>query len=149
MDSASESVHSLATLVGSAVTEQLITAHVSHLVSLSNEPASVSSTQHPSSELLAIGLAALDAFLQATVTGPVLPANESTHVEKLFVSAWNSNNSASHDSVVALHQLRRACLRYFEVDGVVPYAHIPHLELFSLARYILVDSLASETKKHL
>ncbi|QYT01493.1 TPR_REGION domain-containing protein [Trichoderma simmonsii] len=146
MDSASENVNSLATLVGSAVTEQLITAHVSHLVSISNEPAPVSYTQHPSSELLAIGLAALDAFLQATVTGPVLPAKESTHVEKLFVSAWNSSNSESHDSAVALHQLRRACLRYFEVDGVVPYAHIPHLELFSLAKYILVDSLASETK---
>lgn len=146
MDSASESVNSLATLVGNAVAEQLITAHVSHLVSSSNEPASVSSTLHPSSELLAIGLAALDAFLQATVTGPVLPANESTHIEKLFVSAWNSSNSESHDSAVALHQLRRACLRYFEVDGVVPYAHIPHLELFSLAKYILVDTLASETK---
>ncbi|KAF3069533.1 hypothetical protein CFAM422_007205 [Trichoderma lentiforme] len=146
MDSASESVNSLATLVGSAVAEQTITTHVSQLVSLSNEPASVSSTQHSSSELLAIGLAALDAFLQATVTGPVLPANESTHVEKLFVSAWNSSNSASNDSAVALHQLRRACLRNFEVDGVVPYAHIPHLELFSLAKYILVDTLASETK---
>ncbi|KAM6480295.1 hypothetical protein HDV62DRAFT_366032 [Trichoderma sp. SZMC 28011] len=146
MDSASENVNSLATLVGSAVAEQLITAHVSQLVSLSDEATSVSSTQHPSSELLAIGLAALDAFLQATVTGPVLPANESNHVEKLFVSAWNSSNSASHDSAVALHQLRRACLRYFEVDGVVPYAHIPHLELFSLAKYILVDTLASETK---
>ncbi|KAL6699034.1 hypothetical protein J3F84DRAFT_240529 [Trichoderma pleuroticola] len=146
MDSASENVNTLAALVGSAVAEQLITAHVSHLVSLLNEAALVSSTPHPSSELLAIGLAALDAFLQATVTGPVLPANESTHVEKLFVSAWNSSNSASHDSAVALHQLRRACLRYFEVDGVVPYAHIPHLELFSLAKYILVDSLASETK---
>ncbi|OPB42526.1 hypothetical protein A0O28_0036430 [Trichoderma guizhouense] len=146
MASASENVNTLTTLVGSAVTEQLITAHVSHLVSLSNEPASVSSTQHPSSELLAIGLAALDAFLQATVTGPVLAANESTHVEKLFVSACNSSNSEPHNSAVALHQLRRACLRYFEVDGVVPYAHIPHLELFSLAKYILVDILASETK---
>ncbi|KAL7963701.1 hypothetical protein V8C34DRAFT_319399 [Trichoderma compactum] len=146
MDSAFENVNTLAALVGSAVTEQLITAHVSHLVSLSNEPTSVSSTQPSSSELLAIGLAALDAFLQATVTGPVLPANESTHVEKLFVSAWNSSNSESHDSAVALHQLRRACLRYLEADGVVPYAHIPHLELFSLARHILVDTLASETK---
>ncbi|KAJ4859183.1 tetratricopeptide repeat domain-containing protein [Trichoderma breve] len=146
MDSASENVNSLATLVGSAVAEQLITAHVSHLVSLSNEASSASSTQHPSSELLAIGLAALDAFLQATVTGPVLPANESNHVEKLFVSAWNSSKSESHESAVALHQLRRACLRYFEVDGVVPYAHIPYLELFSLAKYILVDVLASETK---
>ncbi|KAM0511110.1 hypothetical protein ACHAPE_010197 [Trichoderma viride] len=137
----------LATLVGSAVAEQLITAHVSHLVSPSEGPASAASIQHPSSELLAIGLAALDAFLQATVTGPVLPPTESTHVEKLFVNAWNSNRSESHDSVVALHQLRRACLKYLEVDGVVPYAYVPHLELFSLARYILVQSLAAETKE--
>ncbi|EHK24372.1 uncharacterized protein TRIVIDRAFT_113044, partial [Trichoderma virens Gv29-8] len=128
------------------VAEQLITAHVSHLVSLSDETTSAAPTNHSAPELLAIGLAALDAFLQATVTGPVLPAKESTHVEKLFVSAWNSSKSESHDSAVALHQLRRACLRYFEVDGVVPYAYIPYLELFSLAKYILVDSLASETK---
>ncbi|PON25877.1 hypothetical protein TGAM01_v205314 [Trichoderma gamsii] len=136
----------LATLVGSAVAEQLITAHVSHLVSPSEGSASAASTQHPSSELLAIGLAALDAFLQATVTGPVLPPSESASVEKLFVSAWNTSRSESNDSVVALHQLRRACLKYLEVDGVVPYAYIPHLELFSLARYILVQSLTAETK---
>lgn len=136
----------LATLVGSAVAEQLITAHVSHLASPSEGPASTASTQHPPSGLLAIGLAALDAFLQATVTGPVLPPNESTHVEKLFVDVWNSSHSESHDSVVALHQLRRACLKYLEVDGVVPYAYIPHLELFSLAKYILSESLANETK---
>lgn len=151
MDSASDNVNTLATLVGSAIAEQLITAHVAHIVSLSNETASdetasASSTQHSSPELLAIGLAALDAFLQATVTGPVLPAKESTHVEKLFINAWNSSRSESHDSAVALHQLRRACLRYLEVDGVVPYAYIPRLELFSLAKYILVDSLAAETK---
>ncbi|UKZ80420.1 hypothetical protein TrVFT333_008179 [Trichoderma virens FT-333] len=146
MDSASENVNTLAALVGSAVAEQLITAHVSHLVSLSDEAISASPTNHSTPELLAIGLAALDAFLQATVTGPVLPAKESTHVEKLFVSAWNSSKSESHDSAVALHQLRRACLRYFEVDGVVPYAYIPYLEFFSLAKYILVESLASETK---
>ncbi|KAL7923082.1 hypothetical protein ACQKWADRAFT_312604 [Trichoderma austrokoningii] len=136
----------LAALVGSAVAEHLIAAHVSHLVSPSEESVSTASTQHPSSELLAIGLAALDAFLQATVTGPVLPPSESTHVERLFVNAWNSSHSESHDSAVALHQLRRACLKYLEVDGVVPYAYIPHLELFSLARYILVQSLAAETK---
>ncbi|KAL7902638.1 hypothetical protein HDV63DRAFT_362265 [Trichoderma sp. SZMC 28014] len=136
----------LAALVGSAVAEQLITSLVSHLVSASEGPASTISTQHPSSELLAVGLAALDAFLQATVTGPVLPPSESTHVEKLFVNAWNASRSESHDSVVALHQLRRACLKYLEIDGVVPYAYIPHLELFSLARYILVQSLAAETK---
>ncbi|PTB43497.1 hypothetical protein M441DRAFT_56498 [Trichoderma asperellum CBS 433.97] len=135
----------LATLVGSPVAEQLITAHVSHLVSPTEDPASAASTQHPSSELLAIGLAALDAFLQATVTGPVLPPNDSAHVEKLFANAWNSSHSESHDTVVALHQLRRACLKYLEVDGVVPYAYIPHLELFSLAKYILVHSLAAET----
>ncbi|KAL7944310.1 hypothetical protein V8C42DRAFT_326431 [Trichoderma barbatum] len=146
MDAASDNVNTLAALVGSAVAEQLISEHVSHLVSLSNETAPASPTQHSAPELLAIGLAALDAFLQATVTGPVLPAKESTHIEKLFVSAWNSSNSESHDSAVALHQLRRACLRFFEVDGVVPYAYIPHLELFSLAKYILIQSLAAETK---
>ncbi|KAM0245256.1 hypothetical protein ACHAQJ_010602 [Trichoderma viride] len=145
MDSTSDN-NTPAALVGSAVAEQLIAAHVSHLVSSSDAPASASSTQHSSSELLAVGLAALDAFLQTNVTGPVLPSDESTHVEKLFIDAWNSSRSEPHDSVVALHQLRRACLKYLEVDGVVPYAYIPHLELFSLAKYILVHSLAAETK---
>jgi tetratricopeptide (TPR) repeat protein len=145
MDSTSDN-NTLAALVGSVVAEQLIAAHVSHLVSSSDEPASTPSTQHPSSELLAIGLAALEAFLQANVTGPVLPSDRSAHVDKLFISAWNSGRSESQDSAVALHQLKRACLRYLEVDGVVPYAYIPHLELFSLAKYILIHSLAAETK---
>ncbi|PTB67601.1 hypothetical protein BBK36DRAFT_1115865 [Trichoderma citrinoviride] len=151
-DSASGDSSTLAALVGSAVAEQLITEHVSHVISVSSEtasepaPASAAPTQHSSAELLAIGLAALDAFLQATVTGPVLPAKESNQVEKLFVSAWNSSHAESRDSAVALHQLRRACLKYLEVDGVAPYAYIPYLELFSLAKYILIDSLAAEEK---
>ncbi|KAL7795147.1 hypothetical protein V8C37DRAFT_374654 [Trichoderma ceciliae] len=144
MDSISD--NALATLVGSAVAEQLIAAHVSHLVSSSDEVASTSLTQHASAELLAIGLASLDAFLQANVTGPVLPADESNHVEKLFINAWNSSRSESHDSAIALSQIRRACLKYLEVDGVVPYAYIPHLELFSFAKYILVHSLEVGTK---
>ncbi|KAH6610126.1 tpr repeat-containing [Trichoderma cornu-damae] len=138
--------NALATLVGSAAAEQLIAALVSHLVSPSDEAVSPSSTQRSSLEILAIGLAALDAFLQANVTGPVLPADESAQVEKLFISAWNSSRSGSHDSAVALHQLRRACLKYLEVDGVFPYAHIPHLELFSLAKYILIRALSAESK---
>ncbi|TFB05195.1 hypothetical protein CCMA1212_003086 [Trichoderma ghanense] len=152
MDSPSGDISTLAALVGSAAAEQLITEHVSHVVSVSSEagselaPASAASTQHPSAELLTVGLAALDAFLQATVTGPVLPAHESSQVEKLFVSAWNSSHAESHNSAVALHQLRRACLRYLEVDGVAPYAYVPYLELFSLAKYMLVDVLAAETK---
>ncbi|KAL6891629.1 hypothetical protein HDV57DRAFT_307212 [Trichoderma longibrachiatum] len=152
MDSPSGDISTLAALVGSAVAEQLITEHVSHVISVSTEaasesaPASAASSQHSSAELLTIGLAALDAFLQATVTGPVLPATESKQVEKLFVNAWNSGHAACLDSAVALHQLRRACLRYLEVDGVAPYTYIPSLELFSLAKYILVDLLAAETK---
>ncbi|KAL7821331.1 hypothetical protein V8C44DRAFT_5855 [Trichoderma aethiopicum] len=152
MDSPSGDISTLAALVGNAVAEQLITEHVSHVISVSTEaasesaPASAASSQHSSAELLTIGLAALDAFLQATVTGPVLPATESKQVEKLSVNAWNSGHAASLDSAVALHQLRRACLRYLEVDGVAPYAYIPYLELFSLAKYILVDLLAAETK---
>ncbi|KAL7822632.1 hypothetical protein V8C26DRAFT_251688 [Trichoderma gracile] len=152
MDSSSGDISTLAALVGSAVAEQLIAEHVSHVISVSSEadsasaPATASSTQHSSAELLTIGLAALDAFLQATVTGPVLPANDSNQVEKLFVSAWNSSHAESNSAAVALHQLRRACLKYLEVDGVAPYAYISYLELFSLAKYILVDLMAAETK---
>ncbi|KAF4634121.1 hypothetical protein G7Y89_g3987 [Cudoniella acicularis] len=67
--------------------------------------------------VLLTGLAAFNAFLQANVTGPpldlqnVLPGKEPT-------------------------VFRDRCLRSLDVDGVSVYQHIPHVELFCLARMV-------------
>ncbi|KAM0326667.1 hypothetical protein ACHAQA_006537 [Verticillium albo-atrum] len=85
-------------------------------------------------ESLTIALAAFNAFLQTNVTGPVL--ENSRQVTDAFVAAGHGD----------LKSLRRACLNSLEVDGVAPYAYIPHIELFALARYIITSSTISETE---
>lgn len=70
-----------------------------------------------SGELL-VAQAALNAFLQINVTGPVLEN----------VPAFTSD----------VGKLRKDCLRALEVDGVAPYPYIPSLELFSLARHLVL-----------
>ncbi|KAK5996971.1 TPR repeat-containing C19B12.01-like protein [Cladobotryum mycophilum] len=144
----------LSSLVGNTVAERLIHSHVSQLVSISKDLSLGSAStsvafdfQGSSTEdVLAVGLAALDAFLQANVTGPVLPISSSSQVESLFFRAWNTDQDDTKDRSKALQRLRRASLKYLEVDGVSPYAHIPRLELFSLAKYIIIEALSSESK---
>jgi tetratricopeptide (TPR) repeat protein len=65
--------------------------------------------------VLISGLAAFNSFLQANVTGPPLDLSDvfSTGIE-----------------------LRERCLKSLEVDGVSVYQHIPHVELFCLARLV-------------
>jgi len=65
--------------------------------------------------VLISGLAAFNTFLQANVTGPPLDLGNvfSTTAE-----------------------LREQCLKSLEVDGVSVYQHIPHVELFCLAKLI-------------
>ncbi|KAM0425131.1 hypothetical protein ACHAPT_009692 [Fusarium lateritium] len=89
-------------------------------------------------QVLSVGVAALNAFLQVNVTGPILP--ESATLDARLTKAWadaqpdGSNGTRDH--------LHKACLGDLEVDGVSPYAYIPHLELFALARYIITQSLS-------
>ncbi|KAK1832514.1 essential for maintenance of the cell wall protein 1 [Podospora conica] len=84
------------------------------------------STPPPSTPTaLLLAQAALNAFLQATVTGPVLEGADK--VAKLF-SADNTTEKT----------LRRACLRALDVDGVSVYPLIPHVELFCFARWIIL-----------
>lgn len=103
-----------------------------------------------SAEKFDVGLAALDIFLQANVTGPVVPADKIALVQSRFYQAWDaccSSNTVSGDSTAPV-QLHKAALGDLEVDGVSPYSHIPHLELFSLARFVFEKHLkkqASET----
>jgi tetratricopeptide (TPR) repeat protein len=64
------------------------------------------------------GLAAFNAFLQANVTGPPLDLRD------VF--------TAQDDAI----SIRDQCLKSLDVDGVSVYQHIPHVELFCLARMI-------------
>ncbi|PMD18977.1 TPR-like protein [Hyaloscypha hepaticicola] len=69
-------------------------------------------------QVLITGLAAFNAFLQANVTGP--PTD------------WGNVFPKSGVELA----LREQCLKCLDVDGVSVYQHIPHVELFSLARLI-------------
>lgn len=92
------------------------------------------------SDRLAIGLAAFNAFLQANVTGPVLDEQRLRSVQKQFRSGGSY--------AVTAKQLRRACLRELDVDGVSVYEHVPLIELFCLARFLFFTSAgASEPGK--
>lgn len=93
-------------------------------------------------QTLAVGLAAFNAFLQANVTGPILA--ESASLNSHFTKVWQSAQPGAQD--VDLDHLRKACLRNLEVDGVSPYAYIPHLELFCFSRYIIMQALGNRGK---
>lgn len=114
--------------------KQLIQDFVAHLHDPSDQ---LPSQPHVSdSHVLSVAIAALDAFLQANVTGPVLPEESARAVERQYATTWGEKRSGG-DIVT----LRRACLKHLEVDGVSPYAHIPYLELFGLARYAVTQTL--------
>ena len=83
-----------------------------------------------------IASAALNAFLQANVTGPVL--EDQASVEDAFLTAFRV---AADDSTASIQALRTKCLEALTVDGVAPYAHIPLLELFVLSRHIMHSAL--------
>ncbi|TDZ37288.1 TPR repeat-containing protein [Colletotrichum spinosum] len=81
---------------------------------------------------IAVGLAALNAFLQSNVTGPVLERVE--QVEALFAEGL------AGDATDALKTLRRRSLKALEVDGVSPYPYIPNIELFAFAKFVFSES---------
>lgn len=120
-------------LAGGDAAQQLIQDFVSHLHDPSSQP---SHTDTSNDLVLGVGIAALDAFLQANVTGPVLPEDSVRAIERRFTTPWAEKRPEG-----TISTLRRACLKHLEVDGVSPYAHIPHLELFGLARYAIVQAL--------
>lgn len=70
-----------------------------------------------------VGLAALDAFLQANVTGPIL-ADEQANLAKPHAESSEID-------------LRSSSL---DVDGVSVYPFIPHIDLFCLARHVLLNA---------
>ena len=81
------------------------------------------------SDRFSVATAAFNAFLQVNVTGPVLEGTQ--RLEALF-------SKAAKESQRSLHELRQACLRSLEVDGISPYPFIPNIEIFCLARAILL-----------
>ncbi|GKU17652.1 unnamed protein product [Fusarium langsethiae] len=119
----------------------LIKAFVTQLISSGSGSDTASETSADIPQVLSVGLAALNAFLQVNVTGPVLP--ESAALSSCFTKEWAS--AQSDDTKKSHAHLHKACLNYLEVDGVSPYAYIPHLELFALARFILTQELKSST----
>ncbi|KAK1758761.1 gyf domain-containing protein [Echria macrotheca] len=76
-------------------------------------------------DVLAVGLASFNAFLQVNVTGPVLEGVR--HVTDRFAS-----------DAEALRKLRGLCLRGLDVDGVSAYPYVPFIELFCFARWVLL-----------
>ncbi|KAL1843243.1 hypothetical protein VTJ49DRAFT_2574 [Mycothermus thermophilus] len=104
----------------------------------------------PTTTTTAIGLAALDAFLQANVTGPVLDDDAVRRLEARFLRSASSapTSTGKEDGSSALpfdsRELRRACLRSLDVDGVSIYEHVPLIEVFCLARWILAAPGAAD-----
>ncbi|RDA92155.1 hypothetical protein CP533_5608 [Ophiocordyceps camponoti-saundersi (nom. inval.)] len=129
----------LAVLVHADVAGELIKAHVLQLVSAGELLPSL--LKLPTNDVLAVGLAALDAFLQINVTGPVIPQRLLSAIQSRFIEAWKSyriDTPYGDDDHTSLH---RAFLAHLDVDGVSPYSHVCHLELFSLARFVLLHAL--------
>ncbi|KAK4040683.1 hypothetical protein C8A01DRAFT_35338 [Parachaetomium inaequale] len=79
---------------------------------------------------LAVGLAALNAFLQGNVTGPVLEEGGLSRVEGRFAGCFG----------LGAKEMRRACLRSLEVDGVSVYELVPMVEVFCLARHVFITA---------
>ena len=78
--------------------------------------------------ILTIGNAAFDAFLQANVTGPPIQWDPAVVV---FPARNSNENSAT------LTELRKRLASNLTIDGEALYQHIPHIELFYLAKCIL------------
>lgn len=82
------------------------------------------------SQLLHIGLAALFSFLQSNVTGPPLAFNSA---EVVIPSALRANKKD-------LNAVRNKMIRDLSVDGEAAYKLTPNVELFCVAKALLVDA---------
>lgn len=82
------------------------------------------------SQLLHIGLAALFSFLQSNVTGPPLA----------FDPAKVIFPTALAETKAGLNAIRRKIIRDLSVDGEAAYQLTPNVELFCVAKSLLVDS---------
>ncbi len=63
---------------------------------------------------------------------PVPPSRRKKEIEAVFGKA------AEESKKLSLAAVRHACFRSLEVDGIAPYPYIPSIELFCLARWLLL-----------
>ncbi|KAI0967197.1 hypothetical protein F4678DRAFT_255189 [Xylaria arbuscula] len=99
-----------------------------------SDPSPPASTPQLAEAAVRLAIVSLAAFLQANVTGPVLDAPHAN--EAVFLEALSRSNG--HDSESTIDSFRLLCQQSLETDGVSPYPHIPYIELFCLARFLLV-----------
>ncbi|KAE8354123.1 hypothetical protein BDV28DRAFT_131780 [Aspergillus coremiiformis] len=110
---------------------------ISYTTFLADKTRSISRTQlnglthgQQRSQLLHIGLAALFSFLQSNVTGPPLNFNPA---ELIIPSALRAD-------ATTLKAVRAHIIRDLSVDGEAAYKLTPNVELFAVAKAILVDT---------
>ncbi|KAF7163558.1 hypothetical protein CNMCM5623_008407 [Aspergillus felis] len=82
------------------------------------------------SQILHIGLAALFSFMQSNITGPPLDFNSA---DVVFPNAL-------HSDATKLLAVRNHIIRELSVDGEAAYKLTPNVELFALAKALLVDA---------
>ncbi|KAI1299557.1 hypothetical protein F5Y03DRAFT_365734 [Xylaria venustula] len=99
-----------------------------------SDPSPPTSTPQLVEAAVRLGIVSLAAFLQANVTGPVLDAPQAT--EAVFLEALSRYKGPDSESTI--DNFRLLCQQSLETDGVSPYPHIPYIELFCLARFLLV-----------
>jgi tetratricopeptide (TPR) repeat protein len=89
-----------------------------------NKSWEASSTEFDAVRALLTGLAAFNAFIQANITGPPLLA------QSLLFGKVEAQELSS---------IRQRCFLSLTTDGISVYQHIPHVELFCLARAIFTS----------
>ncbi|KAL9103041.1 MAG: hypothetical protein Q9163_001871 [Psora crenata] len=87
-------------------------------------------------EVMSIGSAALQAFLQANVTGPPLTWSSE---ELIFPSEQGHVHEMSYE------QLQTYLKASLSIDGEAVYRLLPHVELFALSKYLLNHALLEQT----
>ncbi|OOF94867.1 hypothetical protein ASPCADRAFT_208525 [Aspergillus carbonarius ITEM 5010] len=97
---------------------------------VSQTPVDGLTSEQQRSQLLYIGLAALFAFLQSNVTGPPLE----------FSPADVIIPAALRPDAATLRAVRARVIRDLSVDGEAAYKLTPNVELFAVAKALLVDA---------
>ncbi|RMJ28435.1 hypothetical protein PHISP_00650 [Aspergillus sp. HF37] len=108
------------------------TGEISYTAFVAEQARSVASDLTPKqrSQLLHIGLAGLFGFLQSNVTGPPLAFDPA---EVVLPSALRSDKAV-------LRAVRAQIVRELSVDGEAAYKLTPNVELFAVAKALLVDA---------
>lgn len=117
---------------GSDSLSRVTTGEISYTTFVTQETRSISEglTPEQRSQLLHIGLAGLFGFLQSNVTGPPLAFDPA---EVVLPSALRSDKAA-------LSAVRAQVIRELSADGEAAYKLTPNVELFAVAKALLVDA---------